>query len=207
VRRLLLGSYGVAAVTQLVAGDVRGLPLAYVPTAAGPEAETKFWVKADRTQLRRLGCDSVTLDLALAGTAEVEACLGAVGAVFVTGGDAYRLLWHAHRSGFSVVVRELVERGDLLYVGTSAGAILAGPDIAPLASWEDAADVPRLPSTEALRLVGFTVLPHDDHDDRSAKNEAIVLANPQRDFVRLRDDQAVLVRGQTATIVDSPLLV
>jgi dipeptidase E len=207
VQRLLLGSYGIAGITQVLDGDPHGLPLVYVPTAAGPQAETKFWVQADRRQLQLLGCDTATLDLALADDDEIEACLRGAAAVFVTGGDAYRLLWHARRSGFSVVVRELVERGDLFYVGTSAGAILAGPDVAPLASWEDATDVPQLPSTEALGLVEFTILPHDDHDDHSALNETIVLTNPQREFIKLRDDQAVVVRGDETTIVDSPLIV
>jgi hypothetical protein len=44
----------------LVDGDASKLRIAYVPTAAGPEAESQFWVKADREQLNRLGCGTVT---------------------------------------------------------------------------------------------------------------------------------------------------
>jgi peptidase E len=75
----------------LVEGDVSTLRIAYVPTAAGPDAEVQFWVKADREQLNRLGCSTVTLDLTQAGPDVVRRTLDEVDAVFVTGGDAQRL--------------------------------------------------------------------------------------------------------------------
>jgi dipeptidase E len=205
MRRLLLASDGVGALRELVR-DCEGLELLFVPTAAGPAAETESWVQADRRQLEALGCALSTLDLAGAGAGEVESALAAADGVFVTGGNAYLLLWHARRSGFAELVVPLVDSGALLYVGTSAGAMLAGPDLEPAASPENRAVVPELESTRALGLVGFIVLPHDQEPERAARHDRLVAEHPEVEFVRLRDDRAIIVSGDDVVAVDSPLL-
>ena len=134
MKRLLLASHGIGALPRLVGGETQGLRFAFVPTAAGPEAETKEWVQADRRQLATLGCDVSTLELADVGAGEIAEALRDVEGVFLTGGNSFLLLWHAVRSGFAPLVTELVKAGSLLYVGTSAGALVAGPDLAPAAN-------------------------------------------------------------------------
>lgn len=203
MKRLLLASHGVGALPSLVDGEVAGLRLVFVPTAAGPDAPTKEWVQTDRRQLERLGCDLATLDLAGVGADEVEAALRSSDGVFLTGGNSYLLLWHARRSGFAELVVPLVERGELVYAGTSAGAMVAGPDLAPAASLDNRREVPELDSSVALELVPFTVLPHDNEPEYRDRHDEIVAAHPSLPFVRLRDDTAVLVRGDAVEIVDS----
>jgi peptidase E len=107
VKRLLLGSFGIGALPTLAEGDLSRLRVAYVPTAAGPDAEAQFWVKADREQLSRLGCITVTLDLARAEP------------------DLVRRTNESRRSGFIDLVPPRVRNGELIYVGTSSGAMLA----------------------------------------------------------------------------------
>lgn len=204
MKRLLLASSGVGGLREL-AGDTP-LRLAFVPTAAGPDAETKPWIQGDRRQLEVLGCEVTTLELASAERADVEEALAPVDGVFVSGGNSYLVLWHALRSGFADVVVPRVESGELLYVGTSAGAILAGPDLEPAASPDNRAVVPELESTRGLGLVDFTVLPHDDEPGRAAHHEALVAAHPDLELVRLTDDRAVTVRGDEWEIVHSPHL-
>jgi dipeptidase E len=204
VKRLLLASYGVGALPEVVDGKAEGLRLAFVAAAAGPDAETKEWVQADRRQLEILGCEVWTLDLAQVEADAVKAVLRGVDGVFLTGGNSYLLLWHARRSGFAGLVPPLVEAGELLYVGTSAGAIVAGPDLAPAASLDDRSEVPELESSVALALVPFTVLPHDNYPEARVRHDEIVAANPAASFVRLADGTAVLVRGETVEVVDSP---
>lgn len=167
MKRLLLASHGIGALPQLVGGDTHGLRFAFVPTAAGPEAETKEWVRADRRQLETLGCEVSTLDLVDVGAGEIEEALRDVDGVFLTGGNSFLLLWHAVRSGFATLAPELVEAGSLLYAGTSAGALVAGPDLGPAANLDNRLQVPELESSRALGLVPFTVLPHDDDPENA----------------------------------------
>ena len=207
MKRLLLASYGVGALPELAGADARGLRFAFVPTAAGPDAEAKEWVQADRRQLDALGCEARTLDLAHVEADEVEAALLGLDGVFLTGGNSYLLLWHARRSGFAELAVPLVERGELLYVGTSAGAMVAGPDLASAANLDNRREVPELESSAALGLVPFTVLPHDNHSEARELHDEIVAAHPDVSFVRLADGRAVLVRGDAVDTVDSPALV
>jgi hypothetical protein len=55
-------------------------------------------------------------------------------------------------------------------------------------------------------LVDFTVLPHDQEPEFQARNDEIVAAHPSLPFIRLTDDQALLVRGDEADVVESQLL-
>ena len=206
MKRLLLASFGVGALPELVDGDVAGLRLAFVPTAAGPEAEDKEWVRVDRRQLEALGCSLSTLDLAAVEADELAAALGEVDGVFLTGGNSYLLLWHARRSGFAGRVVPLVERGQLLYAGTSAGAMVAGPDLGPAANLDNRREVPELESSAAFGLAPFTVLPHDNLPEARALHDEIEAAHPSTRFVRLRDGKAVLVRGDVTEVVDSALV-
>jgi dipeptidase E len=178
--------------------------LAFVPTAAGPEAETREWVQADRRQLEALGCETTTLDLSGVEADEVAAALRGLDGVFLTGGNSYLLLWHTRRSGFAELVPPLVESGELLYVGTSAGALVAGPDLGPAANLDNRREVPELESSAALGLAPFTVLPHDNDPEARVIHDEIVAAHPSVRFVRLTDDRAVLVRGDFVEVVDSP---
>ena len=206
MKRLLLASYGVGALPELADGKTEGLRFAFIPTAAGPDAEAREWVQSDRRQLEKLGCEVSTLDLARVAAAEVEAALRAVDGVFLAGGNSYLLLWHARRSGFAELASPRVEAGELLYVGTSAGAMVAGPDLAPAANLDNRREAPELESSLALGLVPFTVLPHDQDPEAREIHDAIVDANPAVPFCRLADGRAVLVRGDTAEVVDSPVV-
>jgi dipeptidase E len=205
MRKLLLGSSGIGGLRELLP-DIDNAHLGYVPTAAGRRAEEMFWVQEDRRQLEALGCGVTTLDLAGASERAVKKVLAAADVVFATGGNAYVLLWHARRSGFARLVSQVVADGNLVYVGTSAGAILAGPDLEPAASAEGREEMPDLDDTTGLRLVDFSVLPHDNDPERNAYNAVVAGdARPGR-FYRLRDDQAVLVRGEHIAVIQSAVL-
>lgn len=206
MKRLLLASSGIGALPSLVGGETAGLRFAFVPTAAGPEPDSKSWVQADRRQAEALGLDLTTLELASASAHEVEEALADVDGVFVTGGSSFLLLCHAQRSSFAELVVPRVESADLLYVGTSAGAVLAGPELLAAASVEERPAMPGLASSHALGLVDFSVLPHDQDPERTERNTSLVAAHPERRFVRLADDRAVVVRGDEVKVVHSPHL-
>jgi dipeptidase E len=206
VKRLLLASSGVGALPELVGGNAEGLRFAFIPTAAGPDAADKEWVQSDRRELEILGCEVSTLDLAQVGADEAAAALRDLDGVFLTGGNSYLLLWHARRSGFAGLLSPLVEAGELLYAGTSAGAMVAGPDLAPAANLDNRREVPELDSSVAFGFVPFTVLPHDQEPDVRETHDRIVAANPAVPFVRLADGRAVLVRGDSVEVVDSPVV-
>jgi len=89
---------------------------------------------------------------------------------------------------------------DLAYIGVSAGAALAGSDMALLI----AADGPgTVTDTARMALVPFVIIPHVNR--RPAED----FANRQRlfettDLMPLNDDQAIMAMGNAVTMITSP---
>jgi len=87
----------------------------------------------------------------------------------------------ARKSGFDKVLRELaqIERVDLrglsekVYIGSSAGSIIAGPNIEPIKSFDDPSAA-KLDSYDAIGLVDFVVLPHWGKEKYAAKQETVL---------------------------------
>jgi dipeptidase E len=81
--------------------------------------------------------------------------------VAVSGGDPFHLLAVARRTRFGDAVRAALEAGTV-YIGYSAGAMLAAPTLEPLAMTSPFTPQPELDLT-GLGLVDFLILPpHDD---------------------------------------------
>jgi len=90
--------------------------------------------------------------------------LGDDDVVFVIGGNTFDLLHHVQTRGAAALAREHVRRGGIYY-GGSAGAVLAGADIA-VAGFADPNDA-GVTDTAGLRLLGNAIVrPHYTADDR-----------------------------------------
>ena len=92
--------------------------------------------------------------------------LDAEDVVFVLGGNTFDLLHHLQSRDALDVAREHVRRGGV-YFGSSAGAVLAGADIA-VAGFADPNDA-GVTDTRGLGLLGDAIVrPHYSGDDRDA---------------------------------------
>jgi dipeptidase E len=91
--------------------------------------------------------------------------LGAAEAVFVGGGNTFRLLDRLARSSLLPVLRERARQG-VFYLGASAGTNLAAPSI------RTTNDMPIVepPSFEALGLVPFQINPHYLDSDPASRH-------------------------------------
>ncbi|MEV3923107.1 Type 1 glutamine amidotransferase-like domain-containing protein [Actinomadura coerulea] len=155
--RLFLGSAGLGALPAWL-GSLPDVPrrAVLVPTAANPLPSAPF-VRAGAELLGAEGLAVDVLDLEGASGDGARRVLDGAQVVFVTGGYPVFLLEHVRRSGFDRVAVPAVGDGSLAYVGISAGAALAGPDLRPLRGSDDPGTVD---STAGLGLVPFVVLPH-----------------------------------------------
>lgn len=101
----------------------------------------------------------LTVDAAKDSLEEMEAAIKQAHCIWVFGGNTFWLLHHMRRSGLDELVRKRVSEG-ALYVGQSAGAIVAGQSILPARwkGWDDPTvvtdrDWSRSESLAALGLV------------------------------------------------------
>ena len=160
----LLLSAGLGAVPAFL--DTRRRPGPAAPRVGFVAAATSIypsapWVDADREAFASFGADVVEVDLTvLAGDALAEVLTG-LDAIYLAGGNTFALLHHVRRSGLDLLLPALLDDG-LLYLGASAGAAVAGADVAPLSLMDDPTEAPPLDSTRGLGLVDVVLLPHAD---------------------------------------------
>lgn len=194
--RLLLSSAGlrseiVPAFRELLNRDPHGLHAAFIPTAGDHESHTAY-LEVSRQQLINLGFKVTNFDLK---SDKIEAIEGQ-DIVFVAGGNTYYLLYWMRKSGFADSIAHWLKNG-LIYVGESAGSIVAGPDIG-LAGWKPFADVNNIKLTDltGIDIVDFTVSPHYRPDNE----EHVKLICRQKEGFQhkvycLTDEQAIIVQG------------
>jgi dipeptidase E len=183
--RLLLASRGIPGLRELL--HARGPRAVLIPTAANPLADPSIADEVESEAVAAgLSVERVDLDEA-APLAAVEAA----DVIVVSGGDPFHLLRAARRSGFDAAARAALAAG-AVYVGYSAGAIVAGPSLEPLRCTSPFAPPADLDLT-GLGLADVLVLPHHNRPGRAERH-----ARAQRAFgdrvrlVPLRDGEVVI---------------
>jgi dipeptidase E len=189
--RLLLASRGIPRLADLL--QARGRRTVLVPTAARELDEPAI-------------ADEVERELVAAGLAverrEVEDAMSLTGfdIIAVSGGDPFFLLAAARRSGFGQAVREALTAG-AVYVGYSAGAMVAGPTLEPLRLTSPFAPPPGLDLT-GLGLADVLVLPHHGRPGRAERHAAAQAAFGHRVRLEpLRDGELVIQDGSCISVL------
>jgi len=181
--RLVLASRGIPGLAGLLEG--RGRRAVLIPTAARELAEPGI-------------ADEVETELAVAGLqvqrrdVEDPLALDRVDVIAVSGGDPFTLLAAARAAGFATRVRAALADG-AVYIGYSAGAMVAGPTLEPLVLTSPFSPPPGL-DLAGLNLTDVLVLPHHDQPGRAERNAAAQAAFGDRVHLKpLRDGEFVIL--------------
>jgi len=146
------------------------LSVAFIPIAGDPY-KNKTWIEADRNSLLELGYNVFDIDLVEKQDEFLKKKLELADIIFVAGGNTTFLNERSRLSGFHEIVRDLLRHGKL-YIGSSAGSILAGPSVVPFIE-EELLDLPTdffISNPACLGLVDYIVLPHyPKHADDNEK--------------------------------------
>ena len=78
--------------------------------------------------------------------------------IWIMGGNTFYLNYKIHKTGFDKTLKSAVANG-LVYGGTSAGAVIAGPTIHGAENVDDLKDAPQV-IWDGLGLVDFGIVPH-----------------------------------------------
>ncbi|MBM7367766.1 Type 1 glutamine amidotransferase-like domain-containing protein [Gordonia hydrophobica] len=201
---LILLSLGAGALPEhlpAVQGD-QYVRIGYIDEAQRHLLDEPF-TGPERERLVRFGYHVVNIDLRRNG---FEDDLAAVDAVYVSGGDTFALMAGLRRSGADVIIADRVHAG-MPYVGLSAGAVVAGPDIEPAALMDDPGMGLDLVDFRGLGLTDTVVIPHADGQLPPYPPDLIDRTlNEYGDrftLLPLYDDQALIVDADGSRVVDS----
>jgi len=197
---LLLTSAGMIVadeIYKILPKSIKEIKLAHIVTAANPE-EDKSYMVGDKNKLIEAGFQVEDIDIAVAIGDELERALVDKDIIYVQGGNTFYLLHHARKSGFDKIVKKLVENG-VIYVGVSAGSILASPTI-QVAAWKGG-DVNEVGITDltALGLVDFDIFVHYDKSHDEIIKEALLTTKYPLKIID--NNQAVFIKDNIVEVV------
>lgn len=170
----------------------------FIPTAANPE-EDRWYLNKSKLRFAELGINMVSdVDIENETKDTLAPKLANADIIYVEGGNTFYLLKYVRASGFDSLVKDFLERGGV-YVGSSAGSIIAGPTI-ETSNWKyaDKNDV-GLKELGGMELVPFAIAPHiDETNINETKAEAAKVGYA---VAALNDHQAVVVDDARIEVV------
>lgn len=122
--------------------------VAFIPYAL---YDRQAYTTRARERFRAMGCSLVSVH----DVSNPHRAIADAGAIFVGGGNTFRLLKALYDFDLLAIIRQQVAAGKP-YIGSSAGAIVAGPSL------KTTKDMPIVqpPSFDALGLIDFQISPH-----------------------------------------------
>ncbi len=181
--------------------------VAYIPNAADDD-EDKSWMEHNRDNFKKLGFTITDVDLRNVQGEFLRKELEKQSAIYIEGGNTFKLLDIARKSELDHIVYDLVVNHDTLYIGTSAGSIIAGPNIVSTKYLDDWTVVPDMNDFTSFNLVNFVVVPHLGNDEFYLENKDKYselfkrLEDSPFAHICIRDNQAVWVDDDTMKILE-----
>lgn len=175
--------------------------IAFVPTAAKLYQDTS-WLNDDIENVRKSGATVELVDISTSSHAHWLKAFEASDSICFGGGNTYFLLDWVRRCGLSSILPALLDRR--VYMGISAGSMIAGPSIESNSPIFPEEDVGKIEDLQGLSLVPFAVIPHLNSPSFSgARLEPIErFASTVRYPVYAIDDRSAIqvIDGQTTVV-------
>jgi len=200
--KMLLTSFGHERIGSFLQGTVAYISDATRSFENDPEAAP--FINVEREMLRSHGLEIPELPIATTPLAEVERILDEVDGIYVAGGETFDLMWVLRSSGAAELITKKVRAG-LPYIGTSAGAVIAGPDIEAVSLLDNPDIAPELPDFKGLGLCEQVIIPHAAGTipifPIEVFAETVRLYGQRFQLMLLRDGQALLIDEQGTHLI------
>ncbi len=195
--KLYLASYRIPTPDKLKA--LLGREFADTKVAIIPNAQDYYIERARQLKIRDVTSylsdlgfhDITTVDLReFSDPQKLKNKLRQHDLIWVIGGNTFCLSYQMQRSGFSKVIKDVLEQGTV-YGGESAGAIMAGNSLKGI----EFADNPEFAEKivwETLNLTDHFILPHADNPNFAAAiQKTHTLHKNNKSMIELNDNQAL----------------
>lgn len=177
--------------------DKKGAKLVFISTAAEVEEGDLKWKEDDKQSLVDSGFDVTEYTITGQNKEEIKNFIKDFEIIYFSGGNTFYLLEKIQQSNCRDVIIDFIKSGKI-YIGSSAGSVIAGPNIEPIRDLDNYKKAPNLVDFTGLGLVDFVVFPHWGHElfkekylehrihhTYNEENKIILLTNNQ--FIEVKD--------------------
>lgn len=169
----------------------------FITTASEIEEGDKTWLTKDRDSMTDLGYELEDYTLTDKTKFQVAEALQKVDGIVMAGGNTFYLLWKIQQSGSAKLIKKFVENG-VVYIGSSAGSMVAGPDLYVTREKKELDPVPEIKDFKGLGITDLMIQPHwgSEHFKESYLNEIMKHSYiPGYKQILLSDNQYVVDLG------------
>ena len=159
---MFLCSYFAGAATlfeDFAEQNIHANEVLFIPTAANVE-EYRDYVDEAKEAFAKMGFTLQILDVSKASEAEAKAKIGAAQVLYVSGGNTFYLLCELKKKDLVTLIADRVRSGKLVYVGESAGAMIAAPSVEYASAMDNASGSESVATQTGLDLVKFYPVVH-----------------------------------------------
>ena len=184
--------------------DLKGKIIAFIPTASLTES-IRFHVKTGKKALEKVGMIVEEVEITQFSNEEISSILHKCDYIYITGGNTFFLLQELKRKGVDKIISEQVKSGKL-YIGESAGAIIASPDTEYMknVNFDPIEKAPELEDYSSLGLVDFYTIPHYGNFPFKKKGEKVIqLYNEKLQLIPISNKQAIFIEDSNIQIKDA----
>lgn len=162
MKTLFLTSNAATVITDLIQHfdrSPKGMRLVFITTAAEGEGGDQSWLRHDKEALTSVGFEVTDYTITDKTEDDIRIDLSGYNVIFFSGGNTFYLLEKMQQSKSANFFKEEVDKG-VIYIGSSAGSVVAGPSIEVVKNLDPIEKAPNLKGFAGLGIVDFTVLPH-----------------------------------------------
>ncbi len=172
-------------------GELTGKRVLLIETAAIGENFTPDR-KTEIEPFENHGASVTCYDLRGKTKQEVKDVLDETDIVYICGGNTFFLLKYMKNCFFKELLQKRLDDG-MIYIGSSAGSVVACPDIEFIAPMDNP-DIVNLDNTEGLGLVHLFFVPHLEHETMGEMAQDIADNHKgSEQMLVLKDGQALFV--------------
>ena len=172
----------------------------FIPTATNVD-EYKKYIHLTQKVFEDFGYEVENFDVSIFSEEIAKEKLSEAKTVFISGGNTFYLLQELKRKNLTSYLKERIENG-LLYIGESAGSVIAAPDIEYASIVDDKTLATELDDYTGLNLVDFYIVPHFEEEPfvESSRN-TVELYKDKLDLKLINNKEAILVENNNFRIV------
>ena len=172
----------------------------FIPTATNVD-EYKKYIHLTQKVFEDFGYEVENFDVSIFSEEIAKEKLSEAKIVFISGGNTFYLLQELKRKNLTSYLKERIENG-LLYIGESAGSVIATPNIEYASIVDDKTLATELNDYTGLNLVNFYIVPHFEEEPFvESSRKTVELYKDKLDLKLINNKEAILVENNNFTII------